>query len=109
MPTESIQQIIYMLAGMFGFTATIWAISLPAIREKRSGSVLFSFALWMILAAMVLTFIGLVIEVGDLDASTAEEIPYGYRLVTKSLIVAMLVTGVGVAVSLSELSKPPKP
>lgn len=107
MPAESFSKILFMLASLFGFVCTIWAICIPTIRTHPGSQVWLARVAWTILFGLLLLI--LVSAAGNLivsDGQTPAEPNIGAAIVAMVVGTVLWLTGYGLVWTLEEISRP---
>jgi hypothetical protein len=110
MDTDALKNLTYLIAGMFGFICTIWAICIPAIRDHPGGHVGFLRITSITLGGLILLVLFSMTGIIPIDgvASKSEEYAFWEYVAGWILTVILIAVGPGLILTLAELSKRPK-
>lgn len=112
MSVESFRQLLFTLAGTFGFICTIWAICLPTVREVPSAAASFRFmALASLIAIAVVCVLTLgwgAVPINWGDERPASTVSFGEELLALVVEITFVGIGFGLVQTLRVLSNPQK-
>ena len=110
MNSDELKNLTYLIAGMFGFICTIWAICIPAIRDHPGGHVVFVRITSITLGGLILLGLFSVTGIIPVDgmASEAEEYAFWEYIAGWIMMAVLVAVGPGLILTLAELSKRPK-